>query len=89
MKNKIALESLALDLKRVALGLQRGSQKMSERFYEETLARKKEINVNEVKPYIRKLLEQLPSTLPTESRFAEDALMYSVLVENYAQKNIQ
>jgi hemerythrin-like domain-containing protein len=81
MKNKYILESLASDLKRVALGLHRGSNKMAARFLEESLKRKEELNINEVAPYIRKLLDHLDKKLD-----AEDALMYSTLVQNYSQK---
>jgi hypothetical protein len=81
MKNKYILESLASDLKRVALGLNRGSNKMADRFLEESLKRKEELNIEEVAPYIRKLLDNLDRKLD-----ADDALMYSTLVQNYSQK---
>ena len=45
-KNKIALGSLAMDLKRVALGYYRNSTKVAEIFMEEALKRKKELNLN-------------------------------------------
>ena len=42
MDNKIILSSLAMDLKRAAIGYNRGSYIMADRFFEEALKRKKE-----------------------------------------------
>jgi len=83
-KNKIALSSLALDLKRVALGYWRGSNDMAERFFEEALKRKKEIDSRKVKPYIRNLLSNFEKIKfdKDQKRQAEDALMYSTLFQN-------
>ena len=83
-KNKIALSSLALDLKRVALGYFRGSNSMAERFFEEALKRRKEIDSRKVKPYIRNLLTSFEKIKfeKDKNRKAEDALMYSTLFQN-------
>ena len=81
MNNKFILESLASDLKRVALGLNRGSSKMVERFLEEALKRRQEVEMNDVKPYIKKILNNLDEHIN-----AEDALMYSTLIQNYTQR---
>jgi len=81
MKNKLILESMASDLKRVALGLHRGSNKMAERFLEESLKRKEELDMNEVAPYLKKFISKLDKKIE-----AEDALMYSTLIQNYSQK---
>lgn len=88
MKNKILLESLASDLKRVALGLHRGSSSMTKRFSEEALARNREIEREKLDGYLVKLLERMEKTLrmPNTGRKAEDALMYSTLLQNYALK---
>lgn len=80
MKNKYILESLASDLKRVALGLHRGSNIMAQRFLLEARNRKMEIDTKEVAPYIIKLLNNLDKDVN-----AETALMYSVLIQNYTQ----
>lgn len=82
MNNKIALESLAMDLKRVALGYQRGSIGMAERFYQEALQRIAEINPLQVKVYMRKILAQAQHLDP---HTAEEALLYSTLIQNYTQ----
>ncbi|MDO8570329.1 MAG: hypothetical protein Q7R97_01980 [Candidatus Daviesbacteria bacterium] len=42
---KLIVESLAMDLKRVALGLYRGSNIMADRFKEEALKRSQELEI--------------------------------------------
>lgn len=82
----ISLSSLAMDLDRVSIGLYRKSDKTAERFIQEALMRKKEIDMNEVKPYIKDLLEKMEIALLSEDKGkkAEDALMYSTLFQNAA-----
>lgn len=91
MDTKIALESLAMDLKRVALGYHRGSEKMAKRFCEEALRRKEEIDRHTVQSYIETLLDNMEHVLQQKNtnRIAEDALMYSTLLQNYAQTYLQ
>lgn len=86
MDNKIALSSLALDLRRVALAYDRGSEKVADRFFEEALKRKKEVEVSKIKPYIVKLLDEFEDIKLEEDqqKRAEDALMYSTLFQNAA-----
>ena len=88
MKNKIVIESLSMDLLRVALGYHRGSIKMAKRFSDEALKRCSEIKTSEVKPYFSKILKKIKTTLSQkpQDRTAEDALMYSVLCKNYAKR---
>lgn len=87
MNNKIIMESLVMDLKRVALGYNRDSITMAKRFSQEALKRKKEINLATVKPYIKTLLEKLDGILEYEDikKIAEDSLMVSTLLQNYTQ----
>lgn len=87
MNNKIILESLSMDLLRVAKGLYRGSDRMAERFLEEALLRKNEVKQNEVKPYLKKILVAMEKSLKSsdKEKKAEDALMYSTLIRNYSQ----
>lgn len=80
MSNKFILESLASDLKRVALGLHRGSNTMAERFLVEALKRRDELDTDEIAPYINNLLNNLNKKID-----ADDALMYSTLIQNYTQ----
>lgn len=81
MKNKFILESLASDLKRVAIGKNRGSEIMAKRFLNEALKRKKEVDLKTVASYIRKLLNNLNTDIGSD-----DALMYSTLIQNYTRK---
>lgn len=88
MKNKIILESLAMDLKRIALGLQRGSISMTERFIEEALKRKNELDIGSLEPYVQKLISGMDESLKNSDnqKKAEDALMYSTLFQNASLK---
>lgn len=88
MNNKIAIESLSMDLLRVALGYHRGSISMAQRFSQEALKRIEEIDTKILKPYFVKLLALMKNTLSNsdQDRIAEDALMYSVRCKNYAKK---
>ena len=83
MDNKFILESLASDLKRVALVLHRGSNSMAQRFLDEAIKRKREVEMKTVAPYIRELLDGLNKDIDSEK-----ALMYSTLIQNYTQKKI-
>lgn len=88
MNDKVAIESLSMDLLRVALGYHRRSMKVAERFSEEALKRISEVQKSNVKPYFAKILDKIPSALSNKNydRKAEDALMYSTLCKNYAKK---
>jgi len=87
MNNNIAIESLVMDLKRVAIGYHRGSLMMAKRFSEEALKRKDEINQSGLKPYIKNLLSGIDKTLKENDtqKIAEDSLMISTLLQNYIQ----
>ena len=85
---KIAIESLSMDLLRIALGYHRGSNKMAKRFSEEALKRINEIDSSKLKPYLANILKKLPPILLNrdKERVAEDTLMYSIICKNYAKK---
>lgn len=85
MNNNIILGSLASDLKRVSMSLQRKSFSTADRFTQEALKRKKEVNAEEIEPYLRKILKHVEISLNSErqERTAEDLLMYSTLIQNY------
>lgn len=87
MNNKIILESLSMDLKRVAIGYHRGSIKMAERFLEEAFKREKEIDRSTLKPYMVNILNQMESSLNKEDKsvVSETSLLMSTLVQNYTQ----
>lgn len=89
MNNKIALESLAMDLKRVSLGYQRNSLKMADRFYIEALKRKSEVDLSTIKNYLKNILKNIETLRDsTPEKIAEDTLMYSTLIQNYTQRNL-
>lgn len=86
--NNIALSSLALDLRRVAIGYNRGSIIMANRFFEEALKRKDEINTKNLKPYLVTLLSKLDSikAQKDQQKIAEDTLLLSILFQNAATR---
>lgn len=87
MNNKIVIESLSMDLLRVALGYHRGSNKKAKRFSDEALKSVSEIDDSKVKPYFAKILKRLSASLLGEdiNKISEDALMYSTLCKNYTK----
>lgn len=87
MTQKILIESLSMDLLRVALGLHRGSLNMAKQFKEEALKREEELKSQDVSPYIKKLLTRVkPLLLEEGKQAADDFLMYSVMFQNFAKK---
>lgn len=88
LTQKIIIESLAMDLKRVALGLHKGSITMANRFKEEAFKRAAELETQNPNDYIKKLLLYMKKMIQgTSDRVAEDALMLSTLFQNFALKN--
>ena len=87
-KTFVSLSSISMDLERVAMGYQRGSVTMANRFLEEALIRRSEIDKNQAKPHIKKLINALDGVMREKDiqKKAEDALMYSVLFQNAALK---
>lgn len=86
-KNKLVLASLAMDLKRVALGLHRGSSAMGVRFMQEAQKRKSEVDPSAMPAYMQSILEKVGHILQNQTdRTAEDALMYGTLLQNYTLK---
>lgn len=85
-KNQIALSSLAMDLKRVALNYRNGSVTAAKRFFEEAIRRRDEVNEKKVKLYLIKILDNLDRLVSQKDnqKIAEDALMYSILFQNAA-----
>lgn len=86
---KVIIESLAMDLKRVALGLYKGSYAMADRFKQEALSRSQELEGYSLDNHLQKLLQGTRRALKTDrERTAEDALMYSTLFQNFALKKM-
>jgi hypothetical protein len=88
MKTYIALSSIAMDLKRVALGYYKNSMTMAQKFYLEALKRKRELDGLEVKPYLDTLLKDVEQLqyIKDQREKAERALMMSTLFQNAAMK---
>lgn len=88
LDQKIIIESLAMDLKRFAVGLHRGSFGMADRFKEEAVKRVDELEICSNSEYLNRLTLRLKRVLLDKSdRTAEDALMFSTLFQNFALKN--
>jgi len=81
-KNKIAISSLASDLKRVAICLHRGSNVAAERFAQEAKRRALEINVSETEEYIKKIISRIDKSVSD----SDMALMHSTLLQNYSTR---
>ena len=85
MTSTQALEALCMDLKRVAIGYNRGSITMGDIFKKEALQRRKEIAILSLKPYMQKIINSLETILQEKNpqTLAEDALTYSTIILNY------
>lgn len=84
MNNQLnIIGALAMDLKRVSLGLYNGSDSVADRFWEEAIKRKSKIETSKVPVYIGNLLEDLKN-----KKDFEKLLMYSTLLQNYSQKEL-
>lgn len=84
MDNKIILGSLAMDLKRAALGYHRRSYVMANNFLEEAIKRTKEYKQENTKPYLLNILDKIENLkTQSEDELAENALMYSTLIQNF------
>lgn len=82
-KNKIAIESLASDLKRVALLRHRGSMAAANKFSAEAKKRMREIDAQATQPYIQKILKDISRAMTN----SDTALMYSTILQNYVQRH--
>ena len=78
----VALSSLAMDLKRAALGFHRGSDSKGARFLKEAMERRAEVDRKRVPGYILNILEDMK-----KEKDGERLLMYSTLIQNYLKKN--
>lgn len=84
MDNGKVLSLIAMDLKRVALGLHSKSYKTAERFLNEALKHKEQLQLDELAPYLRKILNSMELLgKREESLRAEEALLLSVRIQNY------
>lgn len=84
----LPLAALSMDLKRVALASYNHSHKVADRFIQESLAKKNKIDVTSQRGHVRRLLTSLDAVLSQKDtvKLAEDALLYSTLLQNAALK---
>lgn len=84
---KIIIGSLALDLKRIALGLYRNSMYTASTFKQQAINRINELEQHAADAYTQQLVNQTRKSLSVlEKNNAEDLLMYSTLFQNLTQK---
>lgn len=80
MNNQLPLlQSIASDLKRIALSLHRGSPTTAARFAREVIRRRTELDTSSLAPYIQKLVSRLEQAVADP----ETALMSSTILQNY------
>lgn len=89
MSNHDVLSSLAMDLRRVAMGYNRGSRKLAQKFFQESIKRKDSLDTELLRPYLQDLIRHFPMIInqADEQKIAEDALTYSILFQNAAIKS--
>ena len=87
-KNKLYLLSLSSDLTRITQSIQKGSFKNSQQFSYQAQKWLKKIDQTTLKPYMKKILKEIKKDLKQKNNLikAEQALMYSTLVQNYSIK---
>lgn len=82
--NRLALASLAMDLKRVALNTYQGSKQLALRFKQEAIKRKNEIDLEILPDYLKNIISNLDKQfIVNQERNADDFLMYSQLIQNF------
>lgn len=88
MNNKLLLEAMALDLKRVALGAHGKSQKMVDRFLIEVFKRNELLDKNSIPKSFQKVLLTMKKRLNDNdlNNIADHALMYSTLLISLSKK---
>jgi len=86
INTNVQLAALSMDLKRVALASYNHSSKVADRFIRESLTKKNSIDIAAQRQHIRRLLTNLDDMLSQKDtvRLAEDALLYSTLLQNAA-----
>ena len=85
MNNEQILSALAMDLKRIALGLHRGSINMAQRFEREAEKRLEEVEERHLMKYMINTLIRIRESLSLKdkNKKADDMLMYSTIIQNY------
>lgn len=87
-ETQMLIGSLSNDLLRVANLIHRGSNQGATRFFMEAKRWASQLSCKEVKPYIRKIVNEIDSENHVLSKDkAERYLMYSILLQNYSLHN--
>lgn len=88
MNNKILLEAMALDLKRVALGFHSNSIKMAERFLIEVNRRNTQLDKRYLSKSVTNILITMSKRLKCTNtkHLADDALMYSTILLSFSKR---
>jgi len=88
---RIIIEALSMDLLRTALGLQRKSFRMAERFKQESLKELSELEALELKdPHLLNLIKKTNQVFELNKEdMHEDLLMYSILFQNFVTHHIK
>jgi len=91
MSTEQFIGAVAMDLKRVAASLQRGSFSMAEELLGKALATKKHIELGKVESHIRKMLVDIDNISVNKNHLqaAEIALMYGTLLQNYSLSRLK
>ena len=84
------LAALSMDLKRVALSHHDNSLQTATRFTVESLNKARLLDSAQLPNYVKKILENLKDILKQDDKqkVAEDALMYSTILQNAALANV-
>lgn len=85
MNTNQLIATISVDLKRIALAYHSNSLTTGKKFISEVLNAKKYINSDTIEPYMEKILLKLDTVLINDNNIelAEDALMYSTILQNY------
>lgn len=83
---QLKLAALSMDLKRIALSYHGNSVHTASRFTAESMSKVKHINQTNLPTYVKKILGSLGDILnqKDKQKVAEDALMYSTILQNAA-----
>ncbi len=80
---KYAIQSMAMDLKRVSLAIYNESFPMAEMFLKE--AKKRKLEISNIYPrHIESIFKSIDQIEIKEQRSAEDTMMYSTLLQNFS-----
>ena len=91
MENRLKIQALALDLKRVAIAYHAGTIPVAERFLNEALRKRKDIDLKRISSrkrlYVQPILSKLEKIYDTPDllKRAEDALLYSTLLLTFTK----